>query len=80
LGGRAVDNDQINPPLVCRRDLKSGSLCEYAGGPKVWPLLSQFFRFFIVEASNIFFTNCKTIYKAIHLFRISTKFEIKCGK
>jgi hypothetical protein len=50
LGGRAVDDDQINvPPSVRRRDLKSGPLCEYAGGPKVRPLPSQFFHFFIVE-------------------------------
>jgi hypothetical protein len=41
--GRAVNDDQINPLLfVRRRDLKSGSLYKYAGGPKVGPLPSQF--------------------------------------
>jgi hypothetical protein len=47
--GRAVDDNQINLPPVRCRDMKSGSLCEYGGGPKMGPLPSQFFRFFIVE-------------------------------
>jgi hypothetical protein len=49
VGGRSTTTKSISPLFVRRRDLKSGPLCEYAGGPKVGPLPSQFFRFFILE-------------------------------
>jgi hypothetical protein len=57
VGGRLMTTKSISPLFVCCSDLKSGSLCEYAGGPKVGPLPSQFFHFFIVEIiSNSNFT------------------------
>jgi hypothetical protein len=49
VGGRSTTTKSISPLFVRRRDLKSGPLREYAGGPKMGLLPSQFFRFFIVE-------------------------------
>jgi hypothetical protein len=49
VGGQSTTTKWISPLFVRRLDLKSGPLYAYVGGPKVGPLQSQFFHFFIVE-------------------------------